>query len=654
MSAVNADVAAEPKSQKSTALRATPKRLTSLAAFLALAAFYALEHPYAGILGDSKIYMGRALADIDASGVGRDLMFRLDGQSQFSLFTPAARWLVAHLQLATGAMVIAAFGGVLWFAGAFAFARQALAGRAAIIALVIFAAPAVYGPDGLLSYAEMLAEPRPYAEAITLFALAAYVARQTILSFALLAVAAALHPIMALAGVAAIGLALCVEDRRWLIAAGAACVIFAIGVVVDAPIAGRLRVLIDPTWLELLKNRNAYLFPSFYDADDLILPIVRGATILLAASYAEGRLRTILITGLVASALGIALAWFAGAEVPSVLLLQMQTWRMWWLTGFLAAFSLGYCAVRLGQGAARDKFVLAMLALAWTMSSQGTIVLAALVVAVFVAVPKFSSGVTITQKIANYTWLMLAVAVVLPAGVMLVRWMAYPATEGFEPVFTKRLNALVGDTMLLGAIALAAFGLPAAFARIPQAVALAGAACLIVFATRLWFDPDSYAREIARAQVQVDLARMTPRDGEILWLKGSFEPWAWLRRPHWLGDIQGAGIVFSRDIGMIYKERADALTSAGLDNGALVRRYAKLPKNWLMTPAPEGVRKICARADAPAYIVAPTAREAALDPALRAKIWTAPALRVEMSAVGDKVDTAQIQTYAVMDCATNR
>ncbi|MCC2100766.1 MAG: hypothetical protein KDJ12_06990, partial [Hyphomicrobiales bacterium] len=65
-------------------------------------------------------------------------------------------------------------------------------------------------------------------------------------------------------------------------------------------------------------------------------------------------------------------------------------------------------------------------------------------------------------------------------------------------------------------------------------------------------------------------------------------------------------------------------------------------------------RKICARADAPAYIVAPIARETALDPVLRAKIWTAPALRVEMSAVGDKVDTAQIQTYAVMDCATNR
>ena len=57
-------------------------------------------------------------------------------------------------------------------------------------------------------------------------------------------------------------------------------------------------------------------------------------------------------------------------------------------------------------------------------------------------------------------------------------------------------------------------------------------------------------------EVQQDLRQLTPRDGEILWLQGSTEPWAWLRRPHWLGDIQGAGIVFSRDMAMLYRERA--------------------------------------------------------------------------------------------------
>lgn len=626
----------------------------AIATVLALAAFYALEHPYAGILGDSKIYMGRALADIDADGVGRDLMFRLDGQSQFSLFTPAARWLVAHLELAAGAAAIAALGGALWLSGAYAFARQALAGRAAIVAAVIFAAPAVYGPDRILSYAEMLAEPRPYAEAVTLFALAAYLARRLFLTFALLAIAAAIHPIMAIAGLAAVGLSLCIEDRRWLAAAGLACCGLAAGVALDAPIAGRLRIFIDPVWLSLLKDRNTYLFPHLYDAEDLILPIVRGVTILLAASRAEGRLRYLLIAGLIASALGVAVAWVVGASVPSLLLLQVQTWRMWWLTGFLAAFSLGYCAVRFGQGAPREKFALAMVAFAWTMSSQGPIVLVALAIAIWLSVPRLGGKLAVSDTIANWTWLALIAAVAIPEAVMIVKWIQLPGTSGFEPVFTKRLFAVVGDAVLLGAVGLAAFGFPTALFRLSRGVALAGAACAAALGARLWFDADSYAREIAQARVQPELARMTPNKGEILWLKGTLEPWVWLRRPHWLGDIQGAGIVFSRDLGMIYKERSEALAAAGLDNGVLVRRYANLPNQWLFAPERKGVRQICARSDAPAYIVAPIARDTTLDPALHAKTWTAPALRIEMAVTGDKVDTTRIDTYAVIDCAANR
>ncbi|MCB1541620.1 MAG: hypothetical protein KDJ25_12530 [Rhodoblastus sp.] len=654
MSAFEANVDDGPGRAHGAASSSVARLGAGAAALLTLAAFYAIEHPYAGILGDAKIYMGRALADLDASGVGRDLMFRLDGQSQFSVFTPAARWLAAHLSFATSAALIAALGGALWFAGALAFARQALTGRELAIAAIVFAAPAVYGPDRLLTYAEMLAEPRPYAEAFTLLALAAFLAHRLGLAFALLAVAAALHPIMALAGVAAISLALCVEDRRWLIAAGVGCIGFAGAVALDAPIAGRLRVFVDPQWLSLLMDRNTYLFPHLYDADDLILPLVRGATIMLAANYADGRLRRILVAGLIASVLGVTVAWIVGAALPSLLALQAQTWRMWWLTGFLAAFSLGYCAVRMGRGSPREKFSLAMLALAWAMASQGPVVLVALVIAIYVTIPRFSAFLTITDKIAGYTWLAVAATIAIPTAVMLGKWLEFPTTEGFDPVFTKRLLVVAGDAILVGTVAFAALGVPKALARLPQMAVFAGALCAIAVGARLWTDPDSYARALAEARVQGDLARMTPRDGEILWLKSSLEPWVWLRRPHWLGDIQGAGIVFSRDLATRYRERADALAAAGLDNGALVRRYANLPKQWFFNPDRKGVTQICGRADAPAYIIAPVASDAKLDPALDAKLWTAPALRVEMTAVGDQVETARIGVYAVIDCARNR
>jgi len=655
MSAFDADIAAEPADKlKRPAKSSTARTLYGAAAFLALAGFYALEHPFPGVIGDSKIYMGRALADLDPQGVGRDLMFRLDGQSQFSLFTPAARWLVAHLPLAASAALMAALGGVLWFAGALAFARQAAAGRTLVVAAIVFAAPAVYGPYKLLSFAEPLAEPRPYAEAFTLVALAVFLSGRLVPALALLGVAAALHPIMALAGVAAIGITLCMEDRRWLFLAGVGAFGLVVAVALDAPVAGRLRMLVDAQWLQLLVDRNAYLFPHLWKPDNLVLPAIQIATILLAANCAEGRLKRLLYAGLAAGTLGVFIAWIADAGLPSLLVLQAQTWRMWWLTGFLAAVSLALCAMRFGAGSGREKFALAMLAFAWTMASQGPIVFVALAIAIFAATPGFSRDLAISEKIAGYAWLGLAAAIVIPAAVMLVRWLELPGDVGFTPVFAKRLLAVIGDCLLLGAIALAAFGPPSIFWRLPSVAALGCGIVAALVGGRLWFDPDSYAREIAAARVQTDLAKLTPNAGEILWLQGSLEPWVWLRRAHWLGDIQGAGIVFSRDLALVYRERAEALAKAGLDNGGLVRRYADLPKEWFSRLDRRSVEQICARPDAPAYVIAAVARDAAPDSALGAKIWRAPALRLEMTVAGDRVETARINTYAVIDCAHNR
>ena len=64
--------------------------------------------------------------------------------------------------------------------------------------------------------------------------------------------------------------------------------------------------------------------------------------------------------------------------------------------------------------------------------------------------------------------------------------------------------------------------------------------------------------------------------------------------------------------------------------------------------------QICARPDAPAYILAPVARETKLDPALGAQLWTPPAVRVEIGVVGESVQTTRFEAYAIIDCALHR
>src|SRR6516165_9919177 len=69
---------------------------------IALSVFL-LSRPYPGIVQDAYIYMGRALADLDPDGVGRDLMFVHDGQFGFSLFRYMSKAMVAMTGLASAA-----------------------------------------------------------------------------------------------------------------------------------------------------------------------------------------------------------------------------------------------------------------------------------------------------------------------------------------------------------------------------------------------------------------------------------------------------------------------------------------------------------------------------------------------------------------------
>jgi hypothetical protein len=90
-----------------------------------------LSRPYPGIVQDAYIYMGRALADLDPNGIGRDLMFVNDGQFGFSLFRYLAKAMAAVLGLATAAKTLA-------FSGCCCGFRRLLFSRSSLLAAARF------------------------------------------------------------------------------------------------------------------------------------------------------------------------------------------------------------------------------------------------------------------------------------------------------------------------------------------------------------------------------------------------------------------------------------------------------------------------------------------------------------------------------------
>ena len=202
------------------------------------------------------LYLGWAAAGLDPDGIGRDPMWTLDGQMRFSLFPFIARRLIAASSIDFAGMSLALLGVILWACGLIALVR-ALGEQRSLAAIMIACAafPAEYGL-GFIFFGEPLATPRVFAESATLFSLAALVRGRQIVAGAIFILGVAVHPIMALTGVATAFAYLCFENKRWLWLAAVGAAFGVAGALLGVPMLNWLTQRIDPQWLELLHNRD--------------------------------------------------------------------------------------------------------------------------------------------------------------------------------------------------------------------------------------------------------------------------------------------------------------------------------------------------------------------------------------------------------------
>src|SRR5262249_54785679 len=121
----------------------------------AAAAAFALSRPYAGIVGDARLYIGRGLADLDPAGVGQDAAFLNDGQSSFSIFPVVIDRLIALMGPSGAAQILSAVGLAVWFVGLITLARSIETDRSPwTIPLVVAVLPFFYGAFHVLRFAE--------------------------------------------------------------------------------------------------------------------------------------------------------------------------------------------------------------------------------------------------------------------------------------------------------------------------------------------------------------------------------------------------------------------------------------------------------------------------------------------------------------------
>jgi hypothetical protein len=646
------------QSHEASTSRATSARIlpgdTVVNGTLPLIAVFALWvfcNPFFGIDSSSLIYVGRALADLDPSGVGRDIMFRLDGQSGFTIFTPIMDALARMVGLSNATILVAALSVVASFSGAVVFAF-AIANDRLRYLIVVFAAtlPAYYGGYKVFSYAEAAASPRPFAETFVLFGLAALLKNRLKLSILLMLCAALLHPIMAMGGIAILALWLITTSQRWallvLVALAAA-----IGAAALFPILARPTALIDPDWRAVLVARNPYLFPGLWLTGWVGRAAARTATLLVAASFVSPPIRKLFLIALAVGYGSLAVSYIFGERLSWLLVLQLQPWRMMWLVFALGVVAAAICVSELWRRDSVGRIVLLLLALAWASDDYDGLatLLSIAAMAIFFSVdPKLQlfQGKTVWVLLAGLGTLFLA-GLLLPQISLLATTAAAP--EGFSGE-ARRTLALTYDYTAIAALISVWF--LAGWPHVSRAVFAAGSGVLAALALYSWDQRSLANRYFDSGKGAPELeAIMAARPGEVYWVDGLRETWWWLHRPSWASTLQGAGIVFSRDLALLYEARVQRAMSLGLADQSIETPFQQIPADKTLVLTRENVGHFCAYPDAPAWIVAPVGTTVHIAPDVAAIAWTAPIPDLRPLVEDDGYRWESRLHYAVIRCA---
>lgn len=629
----------------------TPERSWVRTSFgaLAVVGLFLMARPYQGIIHDSLLYVGRALANLDPQGLGRDISFATDGQSAYSLYPGALTLLTARFGPGLAAMIATALGLTLWLVAMVSLVRSLVPAHAHFAALAFVATvPGTYDCFEIFRFGESFATPRTIGEAGVLFGLAALASGRRWLGLALMLVAALIHPIMAAPGLAVWLVLRCVSDRRWsAMVAGIAAVLLC-AATLGVPLAERLFATFDPAWREAI-DVDGYLFPSQWPAVAWQRLAVNAVTIALGIHVLRGPGRPILAAILFVGLAGVLVTWLVGDKAGIVLVVQAQPWRALWLVALAAALVLPLVARDLWSRGPAARAALAMLALAWIEPSLGISAIAAGAVLLIVAERR-------TDAVGPH----LAVAAgLVSAAITLVVSYVY-ARSLFDLVIAMppgghAPHTVIWRTQLQMPIGIAIVGWFAAGGkRLAIPAIVAGA--LLVFATGVAMldDRTEGTASLDRGVPDPALTRLLPPEPEdILVLEETKMSWFLFGRRNWASRVQSAGMVFSRPLAVTWFDRMQKLARWKLGYGPDQASWNGPIDRGELRPSVTDLKAVCGEPMGPSMLIVPLPGPVVLPSGLDHAVWTLPRPFISLSGPPSR-PWRTIDRFAAIDCAALR
>ena len=190
-------------------------------------------------------------------------------------------------------------------------------------------------------------------------------------------------------------------------------------------------------------------------------------------------------------------------------------------------------------------------------------------------------------------------------------------------------------------------------ARFGAVPALLAACCAAVL---LW---DGRAREErmvdARPELSALRAALGSGRGDVLWVDGASETWFLARRPSFFNAVQGAPILFSRDLALEWSDRGRLLRGLGLARAADVAPWGAgggSPAADDIRFTPEAASRFCADRRHPAALVVPGEQLDRVPPGWTSSLWRPPFAIHHPSIDGNGATWSSVAAFTVVPCPT--
>jgi hypothetical protein len=527
-----------------------------------LVALWGLTHHYKGFSRDGELYAVQALERIHAS-LGADVYLENTSQDRYTIFSPLYAALIGALGLQNAELLLFVLCTAWFLVAAGALARELTdEGTSWLAVALLVITGGYYGAYSIFSYSENYLTARSLAEALVVTALACHFLGRRRLGLIVASGALFIHPLMAFPGLL---LLICIRLPPRIAVAGAAAGVLAVLVlaltVVMTPAIAHFLTIIDPPWLEVVRERSQFLFLRYWTKNDWTSTARPFLSLAITAGViADERVRKLCLGAVLVGAAGLAVAFIACEIGPVAILLQGQAWRWIWITDFVGVLLLAPTVLYAWREKKCGPVCAALLISGWTVVVDGTAVIA-------LALLLWSLRSRIDDRAARYLrWAAGALILIVVGWNLANSWSlvtSHPLNAGREPLVIERFRNIFGlQIPAVLAVGLIWYGIRTSRTLgVAALVAAVLAACSAMILPGALRQIDTVGTD-AEIEEFADWRDAIPPTSNVLIVptrKSASFAWFTLQRPSYLSVDQSSGVVFSRATALEIRRRSQVL-----------------------------------------------------------------------------------------------